>query len=50
VPGATSETVRAQTTAAIPDAASDASEAGLQVTLSADGTGTVAVLGPKNAT
>ena len=49
VPGAR-ETVLAQTTAAIPDAVSDASEAGLQVTLSADGTGTVAVLGPKNAT
>jgi hypothetical protein len=50
VPGATGETVLAQTTAAIPDAVSDASKAGLQVTLSASGTGTVAVLGPRNAT
>ena len=50
VPGATGETVLAQTTATIPDAVSDASKAGLQVTLAANGTGTVAVLGPKNAT
>ena len=50
VPGSIGETVLAQTTATIPDAVSDASKAGLQVTLAANGTGTVAVLGPKNAT
>lgn len=50
VPGATGETVLAQTTVTIPGAVSDASKAGLQVTLAANGTGTVAVLGPKNAT